>query len=268
MNVDRPLRLRKGRGAFLAALLLLIAWSGARAEDPLDRNGAMHLFGYGERASFNILRFPKWTHVLARYTQERALETAPCGAGPCYLQRWRTFLDGLRTRSEMEQLRAINAYINRVRFVPDDINYGQVDYWATPREFFARGGDCEDYAIAKYLSLRNIGWDMHRVRVVVTMHERRQVLHAVLAVISGGTVYVLDNLLPEVTDHRRLTYYRPIYSINDSAWWFHTRPGVAEKPTEQDIDLMARASCGDHNAASIALLVKLGYFVPTAGPPY
>ncbi|MCW5771172.1 MAG: transglutaminase-like cysteine peptidase [Rhodospirillaceae bacterium] len=216
MNVDRPLRPRKDRGAFLAALLLLIAWSGARAEDPLDRNGAMHLFGYGERASFNILRFPKWTHVLARYTQERALETAPCGAGPCYLQRWRTFLDGLRTRSEMEQLRAINALHQSRALRPRRYQLRTGRLLGDAARILRPRRHCEDYAIAKYLSLRNIGWDM-RVRVVVTMHERRQVLHAVLAVISGGTVYVLDNLLPEVTDHRRLTYYRPIYSINDSA---------------------------------------------------
>lgn len=258
------------RAAVLAFACLAANFAAARAEVPASYPGpsAMRLFGYGERASFNVLQFPKWVRVLGRYAQERALETAPCTAGPCHLQRWRDYLRSLRGREPMAQLVGINAYINRVRFVPDDSNYGVVDYWATPREFFARGGDCEDYAIAKYLSLQNLGWDMSGIRVAVTMHERRQVLHAVLAVKRGANVYILDNLLPDVIDHLSLTYYRPIYSINGNGWWFHGRAGAPLSLSTEDTRLMAKASCGEHNAESIALLVRLGYMVTTAGPPY
>jgi predicted transglutaminase-like cysteine proteinase len=51
-----------------------------------------------------------------------------------------------------------NRFLNDWRYKPDDQNYGQRDYWATPLEFLRRSGDCEDYAIAKYVTLRELGF--------------------------------------------------------------------------------------------------------------
>ncbi len=205
--------------------------------------GSMRLFGYGERASLGVADFPKWTRMLERYARERALETMPCRQGACALQRWHAHVESLKGRSANEQLRAIDAYVNRARFVHDSINYGIADHWATPRELFARGGDCEDYAITKYLSLKRLGWDMENVRVVVSMDTRRRELHAILAAKSGGTIWILDNLLSEPADHRKVAQYRPIFSINEHAWWLHTRPGAPTLVSEDERDLLQRASC-------------------------
>jgi predicted transglutaminase-like cysteine proteinase len=228
------------RAAIAAAVLTPLFASGAIA---FETPSSMRLFGHGERVTVGVAEFPKWTRVLQRHGQEEAIERAPCRNGACALQRWRAHLDGLAGRARSEQLRSVNAYINGARFVADATNYGVADYWATPRELFARGGDCEDFAIAKYLSLRRLGWNMENVRVVVSMEERRHELHAVLAVKSEGTIWILDNLLPEPTDHRRISHYRPIFSINEFAWWFHHGAGAPRLVSEADRALMAGASC-------------------------
>jgi hypothetical protein len=121
----------------------------------------------------------------------------------------------------MRQLEAVNAYVNRVPYQSDESRYGVVDYWATPREFFGKSGDCEDYAIAKYLSLRKLGWSADELRIVVLKDERRNELHAVLVAYHGGTAYLLDNLLPGVREHASVSNYRPIFSINEAGWHYH-----------------------------------------------
>ena len=210
---------------------------------PLETSGSMSLFGRGERATLGVAEFPKWTRMLVRHRLEAPIEQAACTVGPCALQRWRAQIASFASHRRGDQLREINAYINRTPFVSDAINYGVVDHWATPREFFARGGDCEDFAIAKYMSLRRLGWDMDLIRIAVVMDERRRELHGVLAVKTGGTVLILDNLLPEPTDHRQIPHYRPIYSINEFAWWSHHRIGVPRVISQADKELMQRGSC-------------------------
>jgi len=187
-----------------------------------DASTAVRLFGTAERANSDISAFPKWTAVLARYEQERALENRPCAGANCALQHWAQFVAGLKGQNRLRQLEAVNEYVNRTPFQPDSSRYGMADYWATPREFFGRGGDCEDYAFAKYLSLRKLGWSADELRIAVVMHHQRREIHAVLVAYHNGTAYVLDNLLGRVADHGALSHYQPFYSINEHGWYHHT----------------------------------------------
>lgn len=210
----RPLR-RFSR--FAAAALFVCASAGfAHAAEP----AAVRLFGSSEKAHHDLSQFPKWTGMLERYARERALEDAPC-RGPCPLQRWRGFLLGIQGKSAAEQLAAVNDYVNRTPYATDQQRYGVVDHWATPAEFLGRSGDCEDYAIAKYLSLRHLGWDERNLRILVLNDQNRRELHAVLIAYHGGTAYVLDNQVSEVLEHGAVRQYRPIFSINAAAWFFH-----------------------------------------------
>lgn len=187
-----------------------------------DATVSVRLLGADERANGHVASFPKWTGMLARYAREKALETAPCAGGNCALQNWARFVEGLRGQGELAQLEAVHAYVNRTPYQPDASRFGMADYWATPREFLGRSGDCEDYAIAKYLSLRKLGWSADRLRIVVLMHHTRRELHAVLVAYTNGTAYVLDNLMGGVAEHRSLPHYQPFYSINELAWYHHT----------------------------------------------
>jgi predicted transglutaminase-like cysteine proteinase len=218
-------------GTAVAALAILafavfVAGTGpARAGEATQ----VRLFGSGENANADISPFPNWTGALNRYAGEQHLEDAPCTGGRCALQEWKAFVVSLKGQDRMRQLEAVNAYVNRVPWQADDARYGMVDYWATPREFFGRTGDCEDYVIAKYLSLRKLGWPAAALRIVVLKHELRNELHAVLVAYLNGTAYVLDNLAAGVREHAAIGYYRPIFSINETAWHYHRdwRPATA-----------------------------------------
>ena len=70
---------------------------------------------------------------------------------------WAALLRGLDGVPPRAQVEAVNRFVNGWTYRADADNYGRSDYWATPLEFFRRSGDCEDYVIAKYRSLRLLG---------------------------------------------------------------------------------------------------------------
>lgn len=220
--------------AVMVAVVLAIAGdaASARRKVPPPERAALSLpqdlFGAGEIAHPPATDFAKWTETIARYERERAQERTLCEQdGDCALVRWREFLETLRGQDALAQLRAVNAYLNRVPYRTDLENYGSEDYWATPREFFARGGDCEDYAIAKYLSLRALGWPAERLRVAVVHDNARDLVHAALIAYHGGNAYLLDIEIAEVTDHRNVSRYIPIFAISENGWWsYRAQPAI------------------------------------------
>ena len=182
------------------------------------------LFGTREIRSTNVKPFKKWRRVMARYQRQRKLERKPCNSGPCPLQRWKKFLASLKGQDRRHQIAAVNRYLNEVRYIPDKRNNGKSDYWSTPKEFFARGGDCEDYAIAKYLSLRALGFDTNSMRLVILQDRSVGLAHAVLVLEHGGEMLMLDNQIKKVVAANKVRHYQPYYSINEKYWWLHKKP--------------------------------------------
>jgi predicted transglutaminase-like cysteine proteinase len=111
--------------------------------------------------------------------------------------------------------------MNRARYITDLVNWGTQDYWATASEFFWKDGDCEDYAIAKYLSLKALGFAQDSLRVVVVQDLNLKIPHAILVVYLDGKALLLDNQVGTVIEAERVRHYRPIYSVNETAWWLH-----------------------------------------------
>ena len=97
----------------------------------------------------------------------------------------------------------------------------QKDYWAKPAQFFNKSGDCEDYAITKYISLVHLGFDKKDMRIVIVQDLNLKVPHAVLVVYLDGKALILDNQIKQVVSASRITHYKPIYSINETKWWIH-----------------------------------------------
>lgn len=183
-----------------------------------------NLFGTVEARSDNLRPFTKWTWMLDRYAKEKSLEVAPCaqlGAEKCRPQVWRKFLAEVEGKSRLEQLEKVHAYMNQRTYIEDLPNYGVPDYWATPREFLSKDGDCEDYAIAKYMSLRHLGFKDEEMRVVVLQDMNLRVAHAVLVVYHEGKALLLDNQIRKVIDAASVHHYRPFFSINENFWWLH-----------------------------------------------
>ena len=181
----------------------------------------IRLFGTVELRS-KIGNMPKWTAVLEKnrahpgFTGDRVFP----GAGT-----WKSLREKYLKLSRPEQMKAVNALINRWPYRTDMDVWGVMDYWAAPVDFFKKSGDCEDFAIAKYFALRDLGVPASQMRLVVLKDTLRNVDHAVLAVYLDNDAWVLDNLSNAVLSHRRLTHYKPQLSINEESRWAHLKPG-------------------------------------------
>jgi predicted transglutaminase-like cysteine proteinase len=143
---------------------------------------------------------------------------------------WLALLRHLEGAPRAEQVRTVNAFVNRWRYRTDPENWGARDHWATPLEFILRSGDCEDYAILKYHSLRRLGFAPEDLRLVVVQDTQREIAHAVLAVRLDDDVVVLDNLTDTVRSQRSIRHYAPYYSINETARWVHVGDRAATVP--------------------------------------
>jgi predicted transglutaminase-like cysteine proteinase len=204
------------------AVSLLLAPAVARSF-PSD------LFGFRQAAQTDLETFPQWLSVLERQLRDD-LRDGDCEErriNRCHMRQWLAFLGRIRSLAPREQLREVNRYVNEKNYVLDLDNYGVEDYWAIPRQHFANGGDCEDFAIAKYFSLRWLGLARDDLRIVVVQDTNLRVPHAILAVSFDGDIMVLDNQVGDVLSHHRVVHYAPVYSINESNWWIHTPPPVA-----------------------------------------
>ncbi|MBL4748929.1 MAG: transglutaminase-like cysteine peptidase [Magnetovibrio sp.] len=175
--------------------------------------------------STTLTAFTKWNGALARYSKERAQsKSGACGSdklNKCNFGKWMTFLQGLKDKDLVSQIRAVNNYMNRAPYITDPVNWGKKDFWATPGEFMTKFGDCEDYAIAKYISLRLLGYKDMDLRVVAVKDLNLKIGHAILVVYYKGTPYVLDNQIKQVVPASKIRHYLPIFSINSKAWWKH-----------------------------------------------
>lgn len=182
------------------------------------------LFGTREISSTKLEKFQKWLGVLDRYQDEAPNELATCqvtASEPCHTAKWRIFLNKLQGLPPTDQLQYVNKYLNQYAYILDPVNYGKKDYWATPKQFMYRTGDCEDYAISKYVSLLHLGWDKGQMRIVVLQDLNLGIPHAILVVYLGEQALVLDNQIPQVIEASRIRHYKPIFSINEDRWWLH-----------------------------------------------
>ena len=195
------------------------------AQDSIGQSkGGPLLFGYKESEHANLGLFPQWLSVLKRHASDD-LKDKDCDSPKfnlCHMREWQHFLSGLSGKSPMEQIVAVNNYGNNKSYILDIDNYGVNDYWAIPREFVYRNGDCEDFAIFKYMSLRQLGFSSDAIRVVVLQDTNLRIPHAILAVYHNGDALVLDNQAQEIISQKQIAHYIPIYSVNEKHWWMHT----------------------------------------------
>lgn len=136
----------------------------------------------------------------------------------CIPKAWIDFLSGVKTLDARSQLDAVNRWANAKPYVDDMTNWALPDYWETPGEFLARGGDCEDYAIAKYFSLVRLGFASSDLRIVIVSDSQAHDFHAVLVARLDGTDWLLDNQLHDVVALAAEPRYTPVYALNEQGW--------------------------------------------------
>jgi len=147
----------------------------------------------------------------------------PLGEGRERIEAWQRLLEQQAGAEELEQLKAVNRFFNlRLRFREDSELWRVQDYWATPVEALWRGaGDCEDYAIAKYISLRQLGVASDKLRITYVKALRLNQAHMVLTYYAHPLAepLVLDNLIDAIEPASRRPDLQPVYAFNAEGLW-------------------------------------------------
>ena len=193
------------RNLVLAWLAVVLVVASLRATAALEGSPDAAGLAYGRQ----------WNAMMARSRSEEEACVSALGHG-CGLGALKPLIDGLRGAVIMRQLHEVNRAINRSTYREDRRNWGLRDHWAAPRELLDRGGDCEDFAIAKYLALRELGFPAEDLHLLILYDTRRLRAHAVLAVLLGGRELVLDNLGGAILPLSDLPHYRVRYALNES----------------------------------------------------
>ena len=130
--------------------------------------------------------------------------------------------------SELETLKKVNRFFNMFRFIDDIKLWGVSNYWATPIEFIGvNGGDCEDYSIAKYFTLLELGIADEKMRITMVKAVKLNQYHMVLAYYDTPSAMplILDNLDGVIKPASQRNDLIPVYSFNASQLWLYYEKG-------------------------------------------
>jgi predicted transglutaminase-like cysteine proteinase len=174
------------RFLFIAGAIALCAGHAARADD--EFSAARHYPGLTA----------KWRDVQARMSEDSA-HLAVCRAEPQACLPEEKQLVAIADASREQEGRARVGHINRavnlaIRPISDLARFGVADQWSAPTETLrAGGGDCEDYAILKFLILREAGLSESELKLLIVRQPGSRIPHAVLAARVEGDWILLDN---------------------------------------------------------------------------
>lgn len=151
------------------------------------------------------------------------------------LEGWKQFVQSIAPReapsrgtsSEADLLQPVNNFFNRLPAATDMALWGMDEYWATPAEALSiNGADCEDFAIAKYFTLKELGVPNVRLRLVYARQAHSAEAHMVLAYYSEPRAdpLILDNLDGDIIPASRRSDLTPVYTFNDDDLLF-LKPG-------------------------------------------
>lgn len=220
-------RRSSGRSVCRLLVILAMALTGVVGASglALAAEARPSFFNSKETESTNLKPFKKWNEALLRFSKEKASQgKGDCNAtkmNQCHYENWMKYLAKQKGKDKLTLIKEINDRMNKAKYISDNNNWGQKDFWATPGEFMAKFGDCEDYAIIKYMSLRMLGFTEKEVRVVAVKDLNLKVGHAILVAFVEGKTYVLDNQIKQVVEASTIHHYQPVFSISTKTWWRH-----------------------------------------------
>jgi predicted transglutaminase-like cysteine proteinase len=172
-----------------------------------------------------LIAAPVITETIFRFDKEFLKKAEEkCGKeAPARFTAWEELIHNDKSPSDREKLSKVNHFYNsRIRFVSDIELWGAQDYWATPIEFLCKNaGDCEDFAIAKYFTLKAMGVAEEKLNIAYVKAIQYNIAHMVLTYYSepGAEPLVLDNLIDSIDPASRRTDLMPVFSFNGSGLW-------------------------------------------------
>jgi predicted transglutaminase-like cysteine proteinase len=154
------------------------------------------------------------------------------------VEGWRALVDDPANHalSEKEKLELVNKFFNsNVLFLNDIDLWKKNDYWATPLEMLSIGaGDCEDYSIAKYFTLKELGVDEEKLRITYVKATQIGQAHMVLTYFETkrSVPLVLDNLVIDIKPANQRSDLVPVYSFNGTGLWLAKSRGEGQRVGE------------------------------------
>ncbi|WP_337878948.1 transglutaminase-like cysteine peptidase [Rheinheimera sp.] len=149
------------------------------------------------------------------------------------VQQWQALLEEGRNEADWIRVNKVNQFFNdQIAYRTDQQHWGKADYWATPVETLGTAaGDCEDYAIAKYVSLRAMGVPDSKLRIMYVRAMSVNEPHMVLLYLENenSIPLVLDNLIKKVQPATRRPDLKPIYGFNAEGLWLAKAQGLGRK---------------------------------------
>ncbi|WP_255593901.1 transglutaminase-like cysteine peptidase [Acidovorax sp. sic0104] len=176
------------------------------------------------------------------FDKTQALALKRYGAqGAALVTAWRKLLQDAESLSEPEKLVQVNNFFNRrMLFENDTVVWQQNDYWATPLEFMGKGaGDCEDFSIAKYVTLLHMGVPNAKLRMIYVRARLggpgsdKSEAHMVLGYYAtpSGEPMVLDNLITTIRPASARSDLSPVFSFNSEGLWVAGANAPSADPT-------------------------------------
>jgi len=141
---------------------------------------------------------------------------------------WQALVDDNLDKSERIKLDKVNDFFNQVLWVSDQQHWGTSDYWATPIEMLGTdAGDCEDYTIAKYFTLKALGVSEKKLYLTYVKAVRLNQAHMVLTYFDkpNAIPLVLDNINKRILPANKRPDLVPIYSFNGDGLWLARERG-------------------------------------------
>ena len=167
--------------------------------------------------------------VLAELSAERVQQLYGVQALRVYRDWQQLLLQLRRDSNEINRVQSVNQFFNqKLKYIEDPDLWRQADYWATPLESMAKGaGDCEDFALAKYFTLRELGVAPQKLRMI---YVRARIggpastitqAHMVLAYYAEPTAepLVLDSLISSIKPASQRSDLQPVFSFNADGIW-------------------------------------------------
>lgn len=170
-----------------------------------------------------------------------------------HLVAWENLINTDTSQTDREKLEKVNNFFNRMDYIEDIYHWGQKDYWATPVEFLVtNGGDCEDFSIAKYFTLKAMGIADQKLNMTYAKALTYNVSHMVLTYYStpGSEPLVLDNIDTDIKPASQRQDLLPIYSFNGTSLWLAKERGKGKltgssSRLQRWQDLLQRMGTGD-----------------------
>jgi len=169
------------------------------------------------------------------------------------IKAWRQLVADNQNNQTLNTLNNVNRFFNqRIQFNDDQRIWQQADYWATPLETMGRRqGDCEDFSIAKYVSLLLTGIPAEQLRMVYVKarigapEKNLTQAHMVVAYYpsSNADPLILDNLNPHILPASQRRDLLPVFSFNSAGLWIRGQNksvGSAEKRLSRWRNLLTR----------------------------